>query len=75
MHEDENTTGAAVEFSSKYTQNNPGKVCVLGARRNAGVDFIERMPIERLLQTVWPMKEKDLSPKVHLFVDGMQIRE
>ena len=34
------------------------------------VEFMERMSKGRLFQTVGPVKEKDLSPKVFLFVIG-----
>ena len=46
------------------------KSCVLRACLNAGVVFMERLATGKLFQTVGPLKEIDLSPKVFLFVVG-----
>ena len=46
------------------------KRCVLRAYLIEGVEVTERMSKGRLFQTVGPVKEKDLSPKVSLSVAG-----
>ena len=54
MHDDENV--------------NKEVAGLVGYCLNEGVEFMERMSNGRLFQTVGPMKEKDLSLKVLLFV-------
>ena len=46
------------------------KRCLLRACLNEGVEFIEEMSKGTLFQTVGPVKEKNLSPEVFLFVVG-----
>ena len=72
MHDDENVNRAVAGFS--WICSNSRKD-VLRACLNEGVEFTERMSKGRLFQTVGPVKEKDLSPKVFLFVVGTQSME
>ena len=70
MLEDENVTGAVLEFSQ--IKKKLVKRWILRACLNAGVDFMERMSNVRLFQTVGPVKEKGLCQKVFLNVDSTQ---
>ena len=68
MHDDENVSRAVTGFS--WIRGILFEKCVSRACVSEEVEFMERMSKGRLFQTVGPVKEKDLSPKVFLFVVG-----